>query len=172
MIADLSEVNLLDNGSQPDMEKIISRYGNSLYRMAFMYLKDVQLAEDALQETFLKIYKNYSRFRNESDEKTWMSRIAINVCKDMLRQSWRKVNITELIEDIPADSFPDSTDYDGLMVEIMKLPDKYREIILLHYYQDMKTQDIAQTLGIPIGTVLVRLKRARDMLAKNLEGWY
>ena len=165
-------VDLLSDATAPDMERIISQYGDSLYRMAFIYLKDAHLAEDAVQETLIKIYKNYSRFRNESNEKTWMIRIAINVCNDMLRKSWRKVEVAELLDDIPAETYPDSTKYDGILIEVMNLPEKYKKVVLLHYYQDMKTQDIAQVLDIPIGTVLVQLKRARALLEKKLSRWY
>lgn len=157
----------------PDMERIMSEYGDSLYRMAFLYLKDAHLAEDAVQETFIKVYRSYNTFRGDSSEKTWMMRIAINICKDMLKQPWRKhVDETAVLDEIAVVSIPDSTDYNGLMIEIMKLPPKYKEIVLLHYYQDIKTSEIAAMFEIPLGTVLVRLKRARAMLEKNLKGWY
>ena len=165
-------VDLLTDAAEPDMERIVTQYGDSLYRMAFTYLKDVHLAEDALQETFIKIYRNYNRFRNESNEKTWMIRIAINVCNDMLRKTWRKVEVAELLDDVPAETHPDSTQYDGVLIEVMNLPEKYKQVILLYYYQDMKTQEISQVLDIPIGTVLVHLKRARALLEKKLERWY
>ncbi|MEG0397297.1 MAG: sigma factor, partial [Oscillospiraceae bacterium] len=62
-----------------DMERIATQYGTQMLRMCFMYLKDMQLAEDAVQDTMLKIYRNYAQFEGNSGEKTWVMRIAINV---------------------------------------------------------------------------------------------
>ena len=156
----------------PDMDRIVTEYGDCLYRMAFIYLKDTHLAEDAVQEAFLKIYKSYNSFRGEAQEKTWMVRITINVCKNMLRQAWTKnIDSSTALENLTLEAEPDSNEYDDLVSEIMSLPAKYKDIILLHYYQDLKTNDIAVALNVPIGTVLTRLKRARDMLEKKLKGW-
>jgi RNA polymerase sigma-70 factor (ECF subfamily) len=156
----------------PDMDRIVSEHGDSLYRMAFLYLKDPHLAEDAVQEAFLKIYKSYNSFRGEANEKTWMVRITINICKNMMRQAWnRNVDSSMALENLSMEAEPDSTEYTDLVTAIMNLPAKYKDIVLLHYYQDLKTKDISAALNIPIGTVLTRLKRARDILERNLKGW-
>ncbi|WP_141502369.1 sigma factor [Paenibacillus luteus] len=65
-----------------DMKRIIAEYGNSLLRMCFLYLKDIRLAEDAVQDTLIKVYKSYSQFKGHANEKTWIMKIAINVCKN------------------------------------------------------------------------------------------
>ena len=66
------------------MDRIVQQYGDALMRMCFLYLKDVHLAQDAVQDTWLKVYRNYDKFDANSSEKTWIMRIAINVCKDYL----------------------------------------------------------------------------------------
>ncbi|MFV0413086.1 MAG: sigma factor [Oscillospiraceae bacterium] len=86
---------------------MMDSYGNSLLRLCFMYLKDMPMAEDAVQETFFKVYKNYGKFDGGNGEKTWITRIAINVCKDMLRSAWnRRVNVVEQLNDIPCEAPP------------------------------------------------------------------
>ncbi len=154
------------------MDRIIHTYGNSVLRMCFLYLKDAHLAEDAAQETFLKVYRSYAQFDGSAGEKTWIMRIAINVCKDYLRSAWnRRVNVVEALQDIPVtQEYPHEDE--TLLQEVMRLKPKYQEVILLFYYQDMKISEIAKVLNAPESTVSVRLKRAREQLKKRLEGWY
>lgn len=78
----------MDNDRGAWLENAMDRWETSLMRMCYAYLGDVLLAEDAVQETFLKAWKAYDRFRGEADEKTWLMRIAINNCKDMRRGAW------------------------------------------------------------------------------------
>lgn len=148
---------------------MIDNYGNSLLRLCFMYLKDTHLAEDAVQETFLKVYKNYDKF-NGGGEKAWINRIAINVCKDMLRSAWsRRVNVVEELAEI-ADENTAVFDEGNttLIAAVMELKPRYKEVILLFYYEDMKIADIALALDAPESTISVRLKRAREQLKKQL----
>ena len=134
-------------------------------------MKDVHLAQDAVQDTWFKVYRNYDKFDANSSEKTWIMRIAINVCKDYLRSAWhRKVNVQDVLAEIPVDG--ETHEDDTLLIEIMRLKPHYREVILLFYYQDMKISDIAKVIGAPESTVSVRLKRAREQLRKRLEDWY
>lgn len=157
--------------ASPDMDRIVQQYGDALMRMCFLYLKDVHLAQDAVQDTWLKVYRNYDKFDANSSEKTWIMRIAINVCKDYLRSAWhRKVNVQDVLAEIPVDG--ETHEDDTLLIEIMRLKPHYREVILLFYYQDMKISDIAKVTGSPESTVSVRLKRAREQLRKRLEDWY
>ena len=73
-----------------EIERLIDEYGNDVLRISYIYLKDKYLAEDAFQEVFVKVYKNFSKFRRNSTEKTWILSITMNTCKDMLRNSWFK----------------------------------------------------------------------------------
>lgn len=160
-----------DGNSKTNMERLLAEYGNSILRMCCLYLKDTHLAEDALQDTFIKVYANYSSFEGHSNEKTWIMRIAINVCKNYLRSSWwKRIDEATLLESIPAEEHVIGDD--TLLVEIMKLSPKYKEVILLFYYQDMKIREIAEVLQIPEATVSVRLKRAREILKIKLKGWF
>ena len=72
------------------IERLMNEYGNDVLRVSFIYLKDRQLAEDAFQEVFLRVYHKYNSFKHESSEKTWIIKITINICKDMLKSNWHK----------------------------------------------------------------------------------
>jgi RNA polymerase sigma factor (sigma-70 family) len=164
-------ISILAPDRKPDFQRIVTKYGDSLLRMCYLYLKDVHLAQDAVQETFLRVHKHYSSYRGDAAEKTWIIRIAINVCKNTMRTHWwRRVDIGASLLEIPvaAPAEPDDT----LLIEIMKLPPRYKEVILLFYYQEMKIREIAEALGAPESTVAVRLKRARERLKPALKGWY
>lgn len=153
----------------PDINKIVAEYGDSLLRMSFLYLKDYHLAQDAVQDTFIKVYRSYSGFNGKSSEKTWIMRIAINVCKNYLRSNWwKRIDAGAALETIPSDEI--GIQDDALLKAIMTLPVKYKETILLYYYQGLKIHEIAEALHIPESTVSVRLKRARERLKSQLKG--
>ena len=153
------------------IEKLIQQYQTPLLRLCYIQLQDRTLAEDAVQETFLKAYRGFAQFRGESSEKTWLTRIAVNVCRDYQRGSWFRHtdrNITPDMLQIGTEQ-PDTEDMD-LSMAVMKLPRKMREAILLYYYQDMGTEEIAKVLGLTQSTVSYRLQKSREKLRKLLEG--
>ena len=158
-------------GNKKRLSEWIDKYERSLLHLCCMYLKDISLAEDAVQETFLKAYQHMDSFRGESSEKSWLYRIAINACNDIRRSRWmrmfdRRVDIETLT--IPVEGASDVSI--ALMEEIMRLPQKHREVIFLFYYEDMKLTEIAKLLGVPVSTVSDRLNRARALLRKALKG--
>ena len=159
--------------NQALLERLMDEYGSSLLRMCALYLKDAALAQDAVQETFLKAYRHLNDFRGEASEKTWLTAIARNVCRDHLRTPWfkhqnRRTNIDSLPE-MPSDFvFPDST----VLTEVMRLPVKYREVILLRYYQGMKLKEVVAALHLTHARVRSRLNRANSILRDRLKEWY
>jgi RNA polymerase sigma-70 factor (ECF subfamily) len=160
-----------DSVREEQLMRLMDQYEVALKRMCCVYLRDASLAEDAVQETFVKAYKCLESFRGESDEKTWLMRIAINTCKDMRRAAWfRYVDRHLSLESIPAPSSDRTFEQAELVMDIMRLPRKYLEVVLLHYYQGLTTREIAQVLKIPYQTVSSRLKRAREKLRAALEG--
>ena len=149
---------------------MVAEYEVILLRTCYMYLHDKALAEDATQETFLKAYKALDSFRGESSEKTWLMRIAMNTCRDMKRNAWfrymdRSVEIERLPQPAKAFEFMEA---DDLTQAILKLPTKHREVILLHFYQDMTMREIASVLDISASTVQKRVKAACGKLKKIL----
>lgn len=160
-----------DNSPEERINRLIRAHERELLRLCCVCLRDVSLAEDAVQETFIKAYRNLHAFRGGSSEKTWLYRIAINTCRDMQRGSWfqlvsRDVNFDEL--QIPAGEEPGERS--ALSEGILQLPRKYREVVLLYYYEDMKLTEIARALGVSAMTVSRRIARARTLLRDLLKG--
>ena len=156
-----------------ELERLMAHYGSALLRMCYVYLKDVSLAEDAVQDSFLKAYKRLHTLKEEGNEQAWLMRIAINTCKDYLRTSWlrrvdRRVDIDTLPEAATDQDMPDAT----VINAVMKLPNKYKDVVMLRYYQGMKIADVASTLGITADAAKARLRRANDKLRQQLERWY
>lgn len=160
---------------EAELERLMLLYGSRLYRLCYLYLHDASLAEDAVQDTFVKAYKGMSSFqeRREGGEKAWLTRIAINTCKDYRRSAWfRYVDRRVTPEDLPPAIVPNARQYQPLALEIMNLPSKYKEIILLYYYQDMTMDEIGHVLGIAKSTVSFRLQIAKEKLHGKLKEWY
>ena len=151
--------------------ELVETHQTSLLRMCYMVLKDRQQAEDAVQETFFKAYRAMGQFRGGSSVKTWLTTIAMNTCRDMRRSAWRRYVDRRLTpEDLPEAILPPEEDDRELTMQVMRLPDKLRRVVVLYYYQDMNTVDIAKSLGLAQSSVTARLKRAREKLRVALEG--
>ena len=160
-------------GNRPEerISQMIKTSEKDLLRLCRVYLKEESLAEDAMQETFIKAYKNLHTFRGESSDKTWLFRIAINVCRDMQRTSWfRNISRMVSLDSVQIQQPQKSEISHALMDEIMRLPKKYREVILLYYYEDMKQNEIAEILGVSVTTVCRRIEKARELLKDMLKG--
>ena len=162
--------------AQMVVERLIEDYGQDVLKIAYLYVKDQQLAEDIFQEVFYKVMKNYHKFEHLSSEKTWLIRITINTCKDLLRTSWlRRVTTFGTLEEQNQTQYEQPFDMtqsesnNELYEMIMKLPQRYKEVILLFYYEDFSYDEMAKILNIPKGTVQSRLARGRDKLKKMME---
>ncbi|MCL2694446.1 MAG: sigma-70 family RNA polymerase sigma factor [Oscillospiraceae bacterium] len=153
--------------------EMFREHADSLLRMSFLYLKDRHLAEDAVQETFLNAYRNLEKFKGNSSEKTWLTRIAINACKNIMRSPGYRHPHTELTEQIPDNSVDWlNTERVSVSAEVGKLPLKYREAVLLYYYRELTTEETAKLLKVPRTTVEYRLRRAKTLLRKTLKECY
>jgi len=155
------------------LARLMEQYGSRLLRLCALYLRDAALAQDAVQETFLKAYRHYDQYRGEASEVTWLSRIAVNQCRDALRSPWhrhvnRRTPVDSLPEGASAFAFPDDT----VLTAVMALPEKYRQAVLLRYYQGLKLTQIASVLGVSEGAVRKRLHRANGILRERLKEWY
>ena len=155
------------------LERLMNQYGTSLLRMCCLHLRDAALAEDAVQDTFLKAYRRLDGLRDEGSERAWLMSIAINTCRDYLRSSWhRRVDGSLTPDDLPERACEPENPDCTVLTEVRKLKPRYREVILLRYYQDLKLGEIAKALGISLSSVKYRLKSAEKQLRKRLEGWY
>ena len=162
-----------DPATEQLFTELVCEHQTSLLRMCYLILHDSGLAEDAVQETFVKAYRALPAFRGTSSLRTWLMRIAINTCRDMQRGSWlkhlsRTVSLDHLAE--PSESFPE--DALAVNMEIARLPVKLREAVLLYYYQNMGIEEVAVALGIAVSSASERLKRAKEKLRYALKEAY
>jgi|LSQX01.2.fsa_nt_gb RNA polymerase sigma-70 factor (ECF subfamily) len=155
------------------METLIHQHGDSLLRLCFMYLGDRAMAEDALQDTFIKAYRALDKFRGDSSYKTWLTRIAVNVCKSIRRSAWmRHVDRNKSLDNLPAGDVPFEMADDTVIRAVMSLPEHQRTVILLYFYQGFRVPEIAQLLSVPVSTVSSQLQRGKARLKNDLKGWY
>ena len=141
-------------------------------RTAYAYLGDFALAEDAVQETFLKAWRAYDRFRGEAEEKTWLMRIAINTCKDVRRSAWfRHIDTGASLDQLPEGAASFTSEEDAITRAVFSLPTKLREVVILHCCQGLTGEETAKVLGISRSTVFERMQKARAALQRELEGW-
>jgi RNA polymerase sigma-70 factor, ECF subfamily len=153
------------------IEYAMDLYGEKLKRFIYTYTKSWAQTEDVLQEVFLSIYMNLENFKGESSFKTWIFRIAANKCKDHLR-SWHYLHLqlTDKLfwfdrrEKSAEDELVEKDGQDRLMENILKLPVKYRESILLYYVKEFSMPEIADILGLHLETVKTRIRRGREKL--------
>ena len=170
----------MDNAAGPGMvperdrkfDRLVGEYQGPVLRMCFLTLRDRTLAEDAAQETFLKVYRTMDTFRGECSEKTWIMKIAVRTCYDMNRSGWfrfmnRRVTPEMLPEQAAEESDPRD---DELAAAVLRLPLKLREAVLLHHYQGLNVNETAEALGISHSSASGRLKRGREKLKELLEG--
>ena len=152
--------------------RLMDVYGDSVKRMCCVYLNQYSLADDAAQDTFIKAYEHIDQILDGriQNEKAWLMRIAINTCKDALRSSWlRHIDKRKPIEEIPLSFSFAHGDSIALTQAVASLPAKLKEIILLHYYQDMNLRACAQALGISAATATRRLQQAQKKPRKEME---
>ncbi len=152
-------------------ERLVEQYQEDVLRTCFLYLRDKTLAEDATQETFLKVYRSLDAFRGESSEKTWILKIAMHACYDINHSGWfRFMNRHVTPETLPEPCAASAEEDLALAAAVMELPRKLREVILLRYYQQLNVSEIARALHLSHSSVSGRLRRGRERLKKALEG--
>lgn len=131
-------------------------------------LKNYADTEDIFQTVFLKYVLSSVSFESPEHEKAWLIRVTINACKD-LRKSFffsRRVSLDEVVEQ--AAEVP--PDYTEVLEAVLSLPQKYRDVIYLHYYEEYTAEQIGRILGKNTNTVYTNLARAREMLKEKLGG--
>lgn len=166
----MSVVKGPDSEREITIRQMIDENQTVLLRMCYLYLHDVQLAEDAVQETFIKAYRALDSFRGEASARTWLTRIAMRTCMDMQRGFWfRRVERRVTPEMLPDRAQEVEDGESALTLAVMNLPKKEREVTLLYYYQDMTVNEIAETLGVTQPTVSYRLRCAKEKLRTELE---
>lgn len=156
------------------LEMIMDEYGTKIKKLVYSYVNNWDISTDLTQEVFITVYQKLEGFQYRSSLKTWIFRIAINKCKDHLK-SWhyRNMVLNEklffFIKDskkIPEEQVILLDDSNELYRKIWTLPTKYREVFILHYYEDLTPHEISDALNLSISTVKTRLYRGKEKVMK------
>ena len=150
------------------LEQAVDAYSDTMFRCAYAYCGNREDAEDIVQEAFAAYLAKKPSFKDEQHRKAWLLRVVINKAKNLKRSFWHR-NRTELDENTAAD-YSELDDAEVRSV-IRQLPPKYRLITELYYHDGYTIAEIAQITGVPRPTVGHRLKRARELLERILEGY-
>lgn len=176
-------INGLKDNDESAIMTLINMYGDAMLRTSLAISGDLQIAEEIVQDTFLKVCQKIHTFQNHSSLKTWIMRICINKAKNRSRNKWvnRIIPLPTEYNEIAAAKTEDNPEQwliknensDEILKILQQLPIKYREIIILYYLENMTIKEISSLLQQSPGTIKSKLHRGRTMLkAKLLDmGW-
>jgi RNA polymerase sigma-70 factor (ECF subfamily) len=158
-----------------NIEEVVSKYSEMLYRLAFAKTGNSHDSEDLVQEVFLKLMRHTKPFKDEEHQKAWLIRVTVNAGKNLLTCAHRRFNAGE-ISDFERSEYG-SVDKNLSRLEtkavvypaVMSLPEKYRLIIHLFYYEEMQIREICKATGLGENTVKSQLHRARNILKEKLK---
>jgi len=169
----MQNAQLSDAAREATLNRLMETYGTNVLRVCFLYLHDHALAQDAAQTTFLKAWQALDTLREGATEKAWLMQIAANTCRSTLRsREYRMYAKNADLDSLPEPSVESPMSDPTVYNAVRSLPEKYREVIILHYYQALSAVEVARILRIPQASVRTRLHRARKLLEPLLKGWY
>ena len=145
-------------------EEIVNRYENLLYRAALTITQNREDALDMVQETFIKWITSRPEFQSDEHEKAWLLRVVMNLSRNLVNSVAHRLSC-ELLDIYPAET----EEEESIMEEVLQLPEDYREIIYLYYYEGYNTEEIARILNLNVSTVRTKLSRGRGRLKRMLE---
>lgn len=152
-----------------EITEIYKRNIATLYKICYLYMKNSHDAEDILTETFCKLIDKAPAFDSQEHEKAWLIRVATNLCKNQLRSWWRRhEDLEDYKELIGTEDQEDQ--YSELLNALMCLPDKYKTVVVLYYYEGYKSEEISGIIGKTASTIRNYLCEARIILRKYIEG--
>ncbi len=154
--------------SEQEANRAVELYSDTVRRLCIVHLKNRADAEDIFQTVFLKYILSSAAFESDEHEKAWFIRVTVNACKDLLKSFWRSrtVSIDDLMEQpvfIDAESR-------GVLEAVLSLPEKYRQVVYLHYYEGYTAPQIGEILGKNVNTVYTLLTRSKKLLKDRLGG--
>ena len=172
MSEDRKKVRAGERMDNERFEQLYSAYATDVLRVSYFYLADRQKAEDVTQEVFLKLLTACPKLE-PGREKAWLLTVAVNRCRDVWRASWTRrviLGSPRLELEPDPDDLEERAENAELLRAVHSLPTQFRDAVLLHYYQGLGVNEIAEMLGVAPGTVSSRLSRARDRLKDILKG--
>jgi RNA polymerase sigma-70 factor (ECF subfamily) len=183
--SDSELIKSIIHGDTHEFDTLVRRYGKMIFNLCYRFLNNYDDANDCAQDTFIRAFRKIKTFKSESRFSTWLSRIAINTCKNYVTSAAvKKNNYTDSIENTTSQQ--DSTLFHTaeqvdeavlkkeqskiIMDAVHSLQKDLRSIVILRDYEDKQLNEIAEILSIPVGTVKSKLSRARKTLRAELEG--
>lgn len=152
------------------VQELATLYQSNLFAVAFNICKNAQDAEDIVQDTFVQYYTTKKEFESEQHIRAWLIRVAVNKAKNITRTFWRRNKVS--IEDYMETLVFETPEAENLFETVMHLPEKYRIVIHLYYYEDYAVREIADILKLSESNVKIRLSRGRALLKEALkEEW-
>lgn len=148
------------------IEEIYKRHVDMVYRICFTYMKNIADTEDAVQTVFVKLMKSRKRFQNEEHEKAWLIVTATNTCKDLLKHWWRKNEDIQLFANTLSEGQKEPDFTEEL---VLSLPDRYKTVLYLYYYEEYDSNEIAKILHKRPQTIRALLSEGRKLVRKKLE---
>ena len=174
-------------GAEAAFVCLVDRYKNRLQNVIYRYVRDFQRAEDLTQETFIRVYRHRERYRKTGKFSTWIFTIAVNLAKNEIRRKVRIKNVLSLdhLQELLGNSEPflkDPAPHADREAErdqtstligraISRLPDVYRDALILRDIQGLSYEEISEVLDVPGGTVRSRINRARLILKDKLKSF-
>ena len=151
--------------TKQDIAELLDEYADMVLRIAYQNMKNMQDAEDVVQEVFFKLVEKERKFDSREHIKAWLIRVTVNVCKDYLKSAWHSKKAEYI-----GNEYEYVDKKDDLLGEVMSLPVKYRNVIYLHYYEGYSVEEIGEILGKNKNTIKTWLKRGRNELKLNILG--
>lgn len=157
----------MEKNKEINIENVIEKYADMIYRIALTRCGTIENAEDVFQDVFLIYSKKMPKFKNEEHEKAWFIRVTINLSKNMKNINWNK-KVISLDENIV---FETKEEQDVFSI-VCELPENYKTVIYLYYYEEYKVKEIATIMQINENTIKTWLSRAREILKNKIEGGF
>ena len=152
--------------SEQEATGAVELYADTVRRLCMIYLKNYADTEDAFQNVFLKYLLSSADFESEEHEKAWIIRVTVNECKDTLKSFFRRRSVPlEEIKELPSDMPTESRE---VIEAVMRLPQKYKDVIYLYYYEGYSAPEIGKILHKRVNTVYTQLARAKSVLRERL----
>lgn len=152
--------------SEQEANRAVELYADTVRRLCMIYLKNYADTEDAFQNVFLKYLLSSADFESEEHEKAWIIRVTVNECKDTLKSFFRRRSEPlEEIKELPSDMPTESRE---VIEAVMRLPQKYKDVIYLYYYEGYSAPEIGKILHKRVNTVYTQLARAKSALGERL----
>ena len=154
--------------SEQEVNRAVERYADIVRRLCMIHLKNYHDTQDIFQTVFLKYVLSSVEFENDEHEKAWFIRVTANACKDFLKSFFRSRVV--LSDELPEQEALQSPDNSQVIEAVLSLPEKYKDVIYLHYYEEYTAVEIGRILGKNVNTVYTLLTRAKQLLREKLGG--